>query len=102
MIRVSVVVPTYRRPDLLRRCLAALGGQDYPAPVPLAALPDGAAVVSLMYGRSLPLLEAAQARGLATMDGAAMLVHQGARAFTLWTGRAAPLDAMKAAMGAGS
>jgi len=31
VIRVSVVVPTYRRPDLLRRCLAALGAQDLPA-----------------------------------------------------------------------
>jgi len=30
MTRVSVVVPTYRRPDLLRRCLAALRAQDLP------------------------------------------------------------------------
>lgn len=27
---ISVVVPTYRRPDLLRRCLAALAGQTVP------------------------------------------------------------------------
>ncbi len=27
-VRASVVVPTYRRPDLLRRCLAALAAQD--------------------------------------------------------------------------
>ena len=27
---VSVVVPTYRRPELLRRCLCALMAQDYP------------------------------------------------------------------------
>jgi glycosyltransferase involved in cell wall biosynthesis len=27
-VKVSVVVPTYRRPDLLGRCLAALGAQD--------------------------------------------------------------------------
>ena len=27
-LRVSVVVPTYRRPDLLDRCLAALLAQD--------------------------------------------------------------------------
>ncbi len=30
-IRVSVVVPTFRRPALLRRCLAALAAQDLPA-----------------------------------------------------------------------
>ncbi len=29
MIRASVVVPTFRRPDLLARCLAALAGQDF-------------------------------------------------------------------------
>jgi glycosyltransferase involved in cell wall biosynthesis len=28
-ILVSVVVPTYQRPELLRRCLAALLAQDY-------------------------------------------------------------------------
>ncbi len=29
-IRVSVVVPTYKRPDLLERCLTALVSQDFP------------------------------------------------------------------------
>ena len=28
MIRISVVIPTYRRPDLLGRCLSALAAQD--------------------------------------------------------------------------
>jgi shikimate dehydrogenase len=85
--------------DLLVDCTsAALGAEGYPVPVPIEKLPDGAAVVSLMYGRPLPLLDAARARGLAAMDGAAMLLHQGARAFTLWTARPAPLDAMRAAM----
>jgi shikimate dehydrogenase len=32
------------------------------------------------------LLRAARARGLATMDGLGMLIHQGARAFELWFG----------------
>lgn len=31
MIEVSVVVPTYKRPDLLARCLEALVRQEYPA-----------------------------------------------------------------------
>ncbi len=30
-LRVSVVVPTYKRPELLRKCLAALAKQDFPA-----------------------------------------------------------------------
>lgn len=36
----------------------------------------------------------------AVVPGDAMLLHQGALAFTLWTGRPAPLEAMRAALGA--
>ena len=88
------------RSDLLVDCTSAgLTAADYPSPVPVDALPGSAAVASLIYGRPLPLLDAARARQLPAMDGAAMLVHQGARAFTIWTGLPAPLDAMWAAMG---
>ena len=59
-------------------------------------LPHGALVVDLTY-RDTDLLSAARARGLRTEDGLAMLVHQGARALELWTGRPAPLAAMLAA-----
>jgi len=37
-------------------------------------------------------------RGHAILDGRAMLVHQGARAFTIWTGIPAPIDAMTRAL----
>jgi len=41
-IRVSVVVPTYRRPDLLRRCLAALVSQNCaPASYEIVVVDDG-------------------------------------------------------------
>jgi GT2 family glycosyltransferase len=30
MLRISVVIPTYRRPDLLLKCIGALGNQDLP------------------------------------------------------------------------
>ena len=33
-----------------------------------------------------------------TVDGKGMLVHQGARAFTLWLGVPAPVDVMRAAL----
>jgi len=46
------------------------------------------AIVSDIVYRPLEtdLLRAARARGLATMDGLGMLIHQGARAFELWFG----------------
>ena len=40
-------------------------------------------------------LQAAAARGASTLDGLGMLVGQGAIAFTMWTGRDAPVAAMR-------
>ena len=61
--------------------------------------PD-ATVATLIYHRTTALLAAARARGHATIDGRAMLLYQATRAFTLWTGRAAPIDVMAAALAA--
>ncbi len=44
------------------------------------------------------LLSAARVRGLLTVDGLGMLLHQGARQFTLWTGEAAPIEEMSDAV----
>jgi shikimate dehydrogenase len=43
-------------------------------------------------------LREAEARGAKTINGLGMLVNQGALNFTLWTGVAAPLDVMTAAL----
>jgi shikimate dehydrogenase len=43
-------------------------------------------------------LRAAAKRGARTLDGLGMLVHQGAIAFTMWTGREAPVDVMRKAL----
>lgn len=45
-----------------------------------------------------PLLQAAQARGLLTLNGLSMLLYQGAAAFELWTGQPAPLEAMRSTL----
>lgn len=88
--------------DLLVDCTPlALSASDearVPAAVPLDRLPAHAVVASLVYHREPTLLAQARARGLRTLDGAGMLVHQGARAFSLWTGREPPVHAMWAAM----
>lgn len=55
-----------------------------------------ACVVDLVYGENgTPLLSAAQAAGARTAGGLDMLVAQGALSFELWTGRQAPLQAMR-------
>lgn len=44
------------------------------------------------------LLGAAAAAGCRTANGLGMLLHQGARALELWSGRNAPIDTMRAAL----
>ncbi|HYI25905.1 MAG TPA: shikimate dehydrogenase [Thermomicrobiales bacterium] len=56
-----------------------------------------AIVIDLTY-RETALLRLAKYRGLRTLDGLPMLVHQGARAFELWTGEPAPIDVMTEAV----
>lgn len=49
-------------------------------------------VYDLVYGpEPTPLLAAARAAGAATLDGLAMLVHQAAHSFALWTGLTVPV-----------
>jgi shikimate dehydrogenase len=45
-----------------------------------------------------PLIRRAKASGCVAVDGLLMLLHQGARAFRLWTGLDAPVAAMRAAL----
>lgn len=60
-------------------------------------MPDNAVVMDLTY-RETALLKSARARGLTGVDGLPMLIHQGARAFELWTGVAPPVDVMTQAV----
>ena len=45
-----------------------------------------------------PLLAAARAAGCRTANGLGMLLHQGARAFAIWTGQTPPLAVMRRAL----
>ena len=68
--------------------------------LPLDALRPGASVATLVYHRRTRLLERAAAHGHPTLDGRGMLVHQGARAFAIFTGAPPPVDAMQRALDA--
>jgi len=57
------------------------------------------AVYDMIYRPAeTPLLQAAKAAGCHTANGLGMLLHQGAAAFELWTGRPAPLAVMRRAL----
>ena len=64
------------------------------SPVPAEVLNEELLVLDLIYARTRLLRDAA-AVGATTLDGELMLLHQGAAAFTLWTGQPAPLELMQ-------
>jgi shikimate dehydrogenase len=63
-------------------------------PIPGEIIPPELLVLDLIYSRTR-LLRDAEAAGSTAMDGELMLLHQGAAAFTLWTGQPAPLELMQ-------
>jgi shikimate dehydrogenase len=64
------------------------------SPVPGEIIPSDLLVLDLIYARTRLLRDAAAA-GCIVADGELMLLHQGAAAFTLWTGQPAPLELMQ-------
>jgi shikimate dehydrogenase len=74
----------------------SIGWEDTAPPVDPAVfdvLGPSAIAYDLTY-RDTAFLRAAAQRGLATLDGLEMLVHQGAKSFELWTGIAPPIELM--------
>ena len=75
-----------------------LSGDDVPLPV--EALPCGAAVLDLVYrDGGTAWVRAARERGHVASDGLPMLLEQGALAFERWFGIAAPREAMWGSVG---
>lgn len=71
----------------------------FAASLAIERLPARATVVDLVYRpRVTAVLARARERGLRTVDGLGMLLHQGALAFELWTHLPAPLAVMREAL----
>lgn len=77
-----------------------LGLSDHdPLPVPEACLHPGLRIYDTVYHRNFTaLVRAARSRHLPALDGLGMLLHQGARALAIWTGKSAPVPEMRAAL----
>lgn len=90
--------------DFPARCIvinatsAGLRATD-PIPIDLAALGTAAGVYDMIYNPPrTPLLQNAEARGIPVANGLSMLVYQGAKSLSLWTGCAqVPVATMRAA-----
>lgn len=88
--------------DLIVNCTSvgidrAVGEAEAVAAVGLGSVDPPATFFDLTYGAgATPLGRWAEAGGSRVVDGLEMLVRQGARSLERWTGREAPLDAMRA------
>jgi shikimate dehydrogenase len=71
---------------------------DDPSPLPRGWLTPRVAVYDLVYHAPTALLREADKVGARSAGGLGMLLHQGALAFTLWTGRRAPVEVMRSAL----
>jgi shikimate dehydrogenase len=82
--------------DLLVNCTSV--GLHDAGETPLRDVAEFGAVVDLVYREGgTRLVRDAQSAGVPAVDGLEVLVQQGARSFAIWTGREAPLDAMREA-----
>ena len=67
-------------------------------PLPSAYIPKGSVVLDLVYNPlETRLLKESREKGCFAIGGLEMLVQQGGMAFKIWTGRDAPLNAMREA-----
>lgn len=86
------------RATVLVQC-TPVGRDGQASPVPERVLHDKLAVLDAVYRPGgTPLVRAAKAKGGLALPGEALLLHQGALSYALWTGKDAPLGAMRAAL----
>jgi shikimate dehydrogenase/3-dehydroquinate dehydratase type I len=95
-------IPWERIPDVMHNVdllvnATSIGLHGERVPVPLEKILPGGAVFDCVPGDT-PLMIEARERGLLAIRGEAMLLHQGARAFELWTQKRAPIGVMRQAV----
>jgi shikimate dehydrogenase len=76
------------------------GAQRMLSPISNQLLHPGLFVMDMIYDPAeTVLVREARSMGCRTLGGLPMLVYQGARAFEIWTGQAAPVQVMRDAVG---
>lgn len=99
-VKVSVGYPKKNVDLILNATSLALKASDLsPLDENQFSLKQTRAVYDMIYRPAeTALLKAAKAAGCKTANGLGMLLHQGAKAFEIWTGKPAPLDVMRRAL----
>lgn len=99
-VKISTAYPQGKVDLVLNATSLGLQAGDG-SPVDEARFPLGEAraVFDMIYRPAeTALLRAARLAGCQTANGLGMLLYQGAKAFEIWTGRAAPLEVMRRAL----
>jgi shikimate dehydrogenase len=84
--------------DIIINCTSIGMREGDPRLLDPGILHAGQTVFDIVYNRETELLLDARAAGAAALDGVMMLVHQGARALEIWTGKRAPVKVMERAV----
>lgn len=83
--------------DIIVNC-TPIGIVDGEYPADLSEMHRDQIIFDMVYGRQTQILEIASSRGCRTVDGADMLVGQGAASFEMWFGKKADTEVMKRAL----
>jgi shikimate dehydrogenase len=97
VVAISSLAAHLADTDIVVNATAVGMHPDDPMLLPVAELSSQHLVCDIVY-RPLhtPLLQAAQRQGARVVDGLGMLLHQGAKAFEIWTERTFPLPLIRA------
>ena len=83
--------------DIIVNC-TPVGIVDGEYPADLSDMHSGQVVFDMVYGRETLLIAMANKRGCTLVDGADMLVGQGAESFRLWFGKEPDVETMRGAL----
>ena len=83
--------------DVIVNC-TPIGIVEGQYPVDLSDMHSGQTVFDMVYERETPILKIAKSKGCGTVDGADMLVGQGAVSFEMWFAKEPDTDVMRRAL----
>lgn len=95
----AAAAQTARRADVVIQATPVGMKREEASPLPAAAFREGQFAFDLIYMYpDTAFMKAAKSAGARAANGLGMLLHQGARAFEIWTGRKPPVDVMRKAL----
>lgn len=89
--------PGFRDVDVIIQSTNLGLRKEDPISIPKELLHSSLKIFDMIYSKT-PLLEEAIKLGCHAVDGRGMLLHQGAKSFSIWTGIEAPVEIMRAAL----